>query len=252
LAVAWLGGVVLITIAAYANTIIFLRQPRDAEWNRRWWTHLVIGTAALAIGWAAAVVLFLPGARTEFRLFLLTILAGAIATTVPVAAGSAMLIYTFVGLIALPLLPMLLAGGSVWDYLVLVGALLFIAGVLLSARRYGESLVSSMRLGIERHRHRRQPAGTHRPGLHPGGQLRHPPLRRHRSGFDDFAQPGRPHGRHWPSPSARHPARLPVLVRVAVPRFARRCGAPDDTEYVHSADDRTERPAPVAGGRRRG
>ncbi|HTY02497.1 MAG TPA: response regulator [Rhodocyclaceae bacterium] len=147
---AWLGAVVLVTIAAYANAIIALREPVGPDWHRRWWIHLVMGTVALALGWTAAIVLFLPGASTEFRMFMLTVLAGVIATTIPVTAGNSTLIRTFVGVLALPLLPVLVAGESLWDYLMLVGVLLFLTAVLLSAHRYGDSLVASMRLSIER------------------------------------------------------------------------------------------------------
>jgi hypothetical protein len=107
-------------------------------------------TAVMGFGWTVAIFTYAPTGGLEFRLLLAAIIAGMGAGAVPKLVGASPHIEIFIGLLSVPVIPVCVMAGSSMDYVIAVGAVLYMYGVLESARHLRAALVTSTRLGLER------------------------------------------------------------------------------------------------------
>lgn len=118
----------------------------------RTWQHRYIGATALAAAaWAAGSVLFMWNAPDEARLFTGLVLSGMVAGAVPVLAPVPTAFRVFALTIGLPLSAVILLQASSplhWAFGAM--SIVFLAAVLVSARRLHESLDVAIRLGLEK------------------------------------------------------------------------------------------------------
>jgi signal transduction histidine kinase len=118
---------------------------------RRWQARGVLGAGLGGFGWAIGAVMFMIGAPEVVQLFVLFIVAGLVAGAVPTLAPVplAFRLFAIPPIVAVFICAMLSPDSSV-HWLVIISTLLFLFGMLQSARRYFEVMEQAIRLGIER------------------------------------------------------------------------------------------------------
>lgn len=150
---AWLGGVGVLNLPFVFSIRRIVRNPTivagDAALTRAERIQFA-STAVMGFGWTVAIFTYAPTGGLEFRLLLAAIIAGMGAGAVPKLVGASPHIEIFIGLLSVPVIPVCVMAGSSMDYVIAVGAVLYMYGVLESARHLRAALVTSTRLGLER------------------------------------------------------------------------------------------------------
>ncbi len=150
---AWLGGVGVLNLPFVFSIRRIVRNPTivagDAALTRAERIQFA-STAVMGFGWTVAIFTYASTGGLEFRLLLAAIIAGMGAGAVPKLVGASPHIEIFIGLLSVPVIPVCVMAGSSMDYVIAVGAVLYMYGVLESARHLRAALVTSTRLGLER------------------------------------------------------------------------------------------------------
>jgi signal transduction histidine kinase/ActR/RegA family two-component response regulator len=147
----WFGALLAIEGGGIAHYLHFRRQPRVVEQNALWMWHYGGFTVAMAAAWAVGAFLFMPSASNEVRYFIAVVLTAIMAGAVPVLAGTSPFTQLFTGILAIPLFAIFLFfGRSTGEHLLAAGIVLYLIGILVTARRFNEMLLNSIRLGLER------------------------------------------------------------------------------------------------------
>jgi len=140
--------------AVLAARLFHWRRYRTAtapDTDRLLWHHaFVLGSATTGLVWGlSAFVLFVPE-RIEYQMFLVLVIGGLVAGSIPSLSTVLAAFYGFVGLATLPLLLRTVLEGDGF-HLTLAGLILFSAVSMAAvARNLNELLARSMRLGLER------------------------------------------------------------------------------------------------------
>jgi len=149
-AFAWWCLIFAVTAGRHLLVRRFLADRLAA--TARAWRHRYIGATALAAAaWAAGSILFMWDAPDEARLFTGLVLSGMVAGAVPVLAPVPAAFRVYALTIGLPLTAViLLQADSPLHWAFGAMSIVFLAAVLVSARRLHESLDVAIRLGLEK------------------------------------------------------------------------------------------------------
>jgi diguanylate cyclase (GGDEF)-like protein/PAS domain S-box-containing protein len=152
-AFVWWAIFVIITAGRYLLTRRFLAAKPDAAAAPAWRRRYIAGTAMAAVTWVVGTVLFVWNAPDGARLFTGLVMAGMVAGAVPALAPVPAAFRTF----TLPVLVVLAAAilmqaDSVLGWAFGSMTLIFLGGMLLSARYLHEMLEVSIRLGLKQGR----------------------------------------------------------------------------------------------------
>ncbi|MFZ2268386.1 MAG: ATP-binding protein [Azonexus sp.] len=119
----------------------------------RWQARGILGAALGGLGWAVGAVMFMSGAPEVVQLFVLFIVAGLVAGAVPTLAPVPLAFRLFaIPPIGAVFVCAVLSPPSSLRWLVIIATVLFLFGMLQSARRYFEAIEQAISLGIERSR----------------------------------------------------------------------------------------------------
>ena len=152
-AFAWWGILVAISAGRYLLTRRFLAANPDAATAPAWRRRYMAGMALAAATWAVGSVLFVWHAPDGARLFTGLVVAGMVAGAVPTLAPVPAAFRAFTLPVLIPLAAaILLQADSVLGWAFGSVTLIFLAGMLLSARYLHETLDVSIRLGLEQGR----------------------------------------------------------------------------------------------------
>ncbi len=144
---AWLAVMALVTAGRYLLTSRYQKQA-SARDPGPWGRYYMLATAAAGVGWGMAALLFFPAALLPqiFLFFMLTVMTTAAVVTFATVFRVALL---FVIPTLAPLaLRLFLLGGSVHHAMALV-AVLFLAVMLLTAKRMERTIAASLCLQFE-------------------------------------------------------------------------------------------------------
>lgn len=144
---AWLAVMALMTAGRYLLTNRYQKQGPSAD-PIPWGRYYATATAAAGFGWGLAALLFFPVALLPqiFMFFMLTVMTTAAVVTFATVFRVALL---FVIPTLAPLaLRLALLGGAIHHAMALV-AVLFLAVMLLTAKRMERTIVASLRLRFE-------------------------------------------------------------------------------------------------------
>ena len=152
-AFAWWAILVAISAGRYLLTRRFLATNPDAATAPAWRQRYMVGMALAAATWAVGSVLFVWHAPDGARLFTGLVVAGMVAGAVPTLAPVPAAFRAFTLPVLIPLAAaILLQADSVLGWAFGSVTLIFLAGMLLSARYLHEILDVSIRLGLEQGR----------------------------------------------------------------------------------------------------
>ena len=152
-AFAWWAILVAISAGRYPLTRRFLATNPDAATVPAWPQRYMVGMALAAATWAVGSVLFVWHAPDGARLFTGLVVAGMVAGAVPTLAPVPAAFRAFTLPVLIPLATaILLQADSVLGWAFGSVTLIFLAGMLLSARYLHEILDVSIRLGLEQGR----------------------------------------------------------------------------------------------------
>ena len=152
-AFAWWAILVAISAGRYLLTRRFLATNPDAATAPAWRQRYMVGMALAAATWAVGSVLFVWHAPDGARLFTGLVVAGMVAGAVPTLAPVPAAFRAFTLPVLIPLATaILLQADSVLGWAFGSVTLIFLAGMLLSARYLHEILDVSIRLGLEQGR----------------------------------------------------------------------------------------------------
>ncbi len=148
-ALLWWSALVCITAARFLLTRRFLAARPDAGAAPLWRRRYITGTAMAATTWAAGTVLFVWDAPVGASLFTGLVVAGMVAGAVPTLAPVPAAFRTFKLLVLVPAAAaVLLQADSVLGWAFGLMILIFLGGMMLSARYLHEVLEVSIRLGL--------------------------------------------------------------------------------------------------------
>ncbi len=152
-AFVWWAIFVIVTAGRYLLTRRFLAAKPDAAAAPAWRHRYIAGTALAAGSWSVGTILFVWHAPDGARLFTGLVMAGMVAGAVPALAPvpSAFRTFTLPVLIALAA-AILLQADSVLGWAFGSMIIIFLGGMLLSARYLHEMLDVSIRLGLKQGR----------------------------------------------------------------------------------------------------
>ncbi len=116
--------------------------PADPRWERRF----LAGVLAAALGWAASMILLFPAESLLHQVLLAFVLAGTCAGAISTLSYHWQAIAVFLVIVLVPVIVRFLSVGEGIAAAVAVMAALFLAGLLVSARRIYETHVNNLRL----------------------------------------------------------------------------------------------------------
>jgi diguanylate cyclase (GGDEF)-like protein/PAS domain S-box-containing protein len=153
LALLWWSSFVIITAARYLLTRRFVAASPNASAAPAWRHRYIAGTAIAAAAWGVGTVLFVWHAPDGARLFTGLVMAGMVAGAVPALAPVPAAFRTFTYPVLLLLAAaILLQADSVLGWAFGSMVVIFLAGMLLSARYLHEMLDVAIRLGLKQGR----------------------------------------------------------------------------------------------------
>lgn len=150
-ALSWAACVIAIAAGRYLLSRQFL-ELQQSDIAVVTWQHRYLGaTLVLGIAWGAGSALFMWDAPTGARLFSGLVLGGMVAGAVPVLAPVPAAFRLFALPILIPVAAVILIqANSPLDWAFGAMTVIFLAGVLVSARFLHETLDMSIRLGLEK------------------------------------------------------------------------------------------------------
>lgn len=152
-AMAWWGVLAVITAGRYLLARRFLAAKPDAAASPAWRQRYIAGIALAAATWAVGAVLFVWHAPDVACLFTGLVVAGMVAGAVPALSAVPAAFRTFTLPVLVPLaITILLQADSALGWVFGTMVLIFLGGMLLSARYLHETLDVSIRLGLKQGR----------------------------------------------------------------------------------------------------
>lgn len=149
-AFTWCALVVSIAAGRYLLARRFRAASPDAVAAMTWRHRYIAATATMGATWGAVPVLFMWNAPDAARMFSGLVLAGMVAGAVPLLAPVPVAIWTFAGLVTVPMSAVILLQASSplhWAFGSM--SVVFLASMLISARYLHETLDVAIRLGLE-------------------------------------------------------------------------------------------------------
>ncbi|MEO8163829.1 MAG: hypothetical protein ABI619_00400, partial [Betaproteobacteria bacterium] len=148
-AIVWWSVLVSITAGRFLLARRFLAARPDATTAPMWCRRYIAGTALAAVAWSIGAIFFVWHAPDGARLFTALVVAGMVAGAVPTLSPVPAAFRTFTLPVLLPTAAaILLQADSALGWAFGSMILIFLAGVMLSARYLHEILDVSIRLGL--------------------------------------------------------------------------------------------------------
>ncbi|MDD3327207.1 MAG: ATP-binding protein [Zoogloea sp.] len=149
----WLAGVGMTTVPFLFMGRRVVHDPGRLEDDavlRQAERTMIWSTIVMAGGWVVAIVAYSLPCGLEFRLLLTALIAGMGAGAVPKLLGASPYMEIFIGMIAATFFPVCIIAGTLTDYVIAGGALIYVYAVMESARRLNSALRSSITFSLER------------------------------------------------------------------------------------------------------
>ena len=146
---AWFAYVVSVTLARFFLVSWYHQQPRAPEETAQWRARFLVGAGAAGLGWGLASVCFLPTDSLVYQAFFVLLMGGLGAGGLAVLGADLQAFYLF--LVPTLLLPPVRLFLQPAPMSIAMGLLcLLLTGVLIvAARHYNLSIVTSLRLRFE-------------------------------------------------------------------------------------------------------
>lgn len=145
----WYSSFLMANVVRYGLVIAYERRQPDVEEAKQWGRYFVIGAGLSGASWGVAALILLPTAHPTQQVITMLVLAGTVAGATATLSALLRAFIIFSSFSLIPLLLHLVYLGGLIHYVLASFTAIFLAFMLISARRNNDILLTSLRLNFD-------------------------------------------------------------------------------------------------------
>lgn len=146
---SWYTGLVVVTFARFALFYLYRRVRPPTTVARRWEWRFLVGTALAGVAWGVSMVFLYPGVDAAYQMFIVLVLAGMSAGAVAIFSARMVAYVAFSAPVVGPAAVQFFADGDPLHTVFGFFTLLFLAGMIMSARNSERAVRAALALRFD-------------------------------------------------------------------------------------------------------